>query len=85
MPTVAVVAPEIAKLDGDEKLYGATNVLILRNTSVGNYLDRCALSIPCHRPGDAPVGLMVMGETMGDERLLAVGQAIEQVCHPGRA
>ena len=86
MPTVAVVAPEIAALDGDEKLYGTTNVLILRNTSVGNYLDRCALSIPCHRAGEAPVGLMAMGETMGDDRLLAVGRAIENiVCHPGRA
>jgi aspartyl-tRNA(Asn)/glutamyl-tRNA(Gln) amidotransferase subunit A len=77
MPTVAVVAPQIAALDGDEKLYGTTNVLILRNTSVGNYLDRCALSIPCHREGEAPVGLTVMGETMGDDRLLAVGRAVE--------
>jgi aspartyl-tRNA(Asn)/glutamyl-tRNA(Gln) amidotransferase subunit A len=77
MPTVAIVAPPIAALDGDEKLYGETNLLVLRNTTVGNYLDRCALSIPCHAPGDAPVGLMVMGETMGDDRLLAVGLAVE--------
>jgi aspartyl-tRNA(Asn)/glutamyl-tRNA(Gln) amidotransferase subunit A len=77
MPTVAVVAPAIAALDGDEKLYGETNLLILRNTTVGNYLDRCALTIPCHPPGAAPVGLMVMGETMGDEGLFAVGLAVE--------
>ena len=77
LPTVAIVAPPIAALDADEKLYGDTNLLVLRNTTVGNYLDRCALSIPCHARGSAPVGLMVMGETMGDDRLLAVGLAIE--------
>jgi len=77
LPTVAIVAPPIAALDNDEKLYGDTNLLVLRNTTVGNYLDRCALSIPCHAPGSAPVGLMVMGETMGDDRLLAVGLAVE--------
>jgi aspartyl-tRNA(Asn)/glutamyl-tRNA(Gln) amidotransferase subunit A len=77
IPTVAIVAPPVAALDADEKLYGETNLLVLRNTTVGNYLDRCALSIPCHAPGEAPVGLMVMGETMGDDRLLAVGLAVE--------
>ena len=77
MPTVAIVAPPVAALDGDEKRYGETNLLVLRNTTVGNYLDRCALTIPCHAPGTAPVGLMVMGETMGDDRLLAVGLAVE--------
>ena len=76
-PTTPMVAPAIAALDADERLYGQTNILMLRNTSIGNYLDRCALSIPCHAPGEAPVGLMVMGETMGDARLLAVGLAIE--------
>ena len=77
MPTVAIVAPPVAALDADEKLYGETNLLVLRNTTVGNYLDRCALSIPCHAPGEAPVGLMVMGETMDDDRLLTVGLAVE--------
>jgi aspartyl-tRNA(Asn)/glutamyl-tRNA(Gln) amidotransferase subunit A len=77
MPTVPAVAPAIAPLDADGELYGTTNFLMLRNTSVGNYLDRCALSIPCHAPGEGPVGLMVVGETMGDARLIAVGLAIE--------
>ncbi len=77
MPTVATVAAAIAPLDADEQLYGTTNFLMLRNTSVGNYLDRCALTIPCHAPDEGPVGLMVMGETMGDAKLMAVGRAIE--------
>jgi aspartyl-tRNA(Asn)/glutamyl-tRNA(Gln) amidotransferase subunit A len=76
MPTVPIVAPRIADLD-DEREYNRINMLVLRNTALGNFLDRCAISIPCHRPGDAPVGLMLMGETMGDARLFRIAAAIE--------
>jgi len=44
---------------------------------VVNFLDGCALSIPCHQPGEAPVGLMVVGQSGQDRRLLAVGLALE--------
>jgi len=77
MPTVAVVAPAIAPLEADDQLYGKTNLAILRNPSVVNFLDGCALSIPCQQPGQAPVGLMVVGQSGEDRRLLAVGQALE--------
>ena len=76
MPTVPIVAPRIADLD-DEREYNRINMLILRNTALGNFLDRCAISIPCHRAGDAPVGLMLMGETMGDARLFRIAAAVE--------
>ena len=79
MPTTAIVAPSIADLETDEALYTASNILMLRNTFCFNFLDRCALSLPMTRPGEPPTGLMVVGETMGDVRLLAVGQAIETV------
>lgn len=79
MPTTARIAPPVAELDGDDARYTEANVLMLRNTTLGNALDRCALSIPCHAPGAAPVGLMVMGETLGDRRLLSVGLAVEAV------
>jgi aspartyl-tRNA(Asn)/glutamyl-tRNA(Gln) amidotransferase subunit A len=55
------------------------NALLLRNTTVANFLDRCAISIPCHEPGEAPVGLMLMGEHMGDARLMAIAAAAERV------
>lgn len=77
MPTVPIVAPPIADLD-DQQEYNRINMLVLRNTALGNFLDRCAISIPCHRPGDAPVGLMPMGETMGDARLFSIAAAIER-------
>jgi len=77
LPTTALVAPVIADLESDEQLYATKNILMLRNTFCFNFLDRCALSIPMHNHGDAPAGLMVVGETMGDARLLSVGLAIE--------
>ncbi|MSP04677.1 MAG: amidase [Acetobacteraceae bacterium] len=76
MPTVPVVPPRIADLD-DEREYGRVNLLVLRNCAVGNFLDRCAISVPCHMPGEAPVGLMLVGETMGDARLFSIASAVE--------
>jgi aspartyl-tRNA(Asn)/glutamyl-tRNA(Gln) amidotransferase subunit A len=77
MPTVVMVAPAIAPLEADDQLYGKTNMAILRNPSLVNFLDGCALSIPCHPPGQGPVGLMAVGQSGEDRRLLAVGLALE--------
>ena len=79
LPTAPMVAPPLAGLEASDALYGETNPLMLRNTTVGNFLDRCALSIPCHEPGEAPVGLTVMDETGADSHLIAVGLAVEGV------
>jgi aspartyl-tRNA(Asn)/glutamyl-tRNA(Gln) amidotransferase subunit A len=76
LPTTPVVPPRIADLEAEAD-YGRTNLLVLRNTLPANFLDRCAISLPCHRPGEPPVGLMLMGETMGDARLFAIAAAVE--------
>lgn len=76
MPTTAQSAPTLAEL-ADDASYGRANLLALRNPSVTNFLDRCALSLPCHAPGTAPVGLMLMGPNGGDRRLLAIAAATE--------
>ena len=76
MPTAPIVPPRIAELDAEAD-YNRLNLLILRNTVPANFLDRCAISLPCHRLGEPPVGLMLMGETMGDRRLFAVAAAVE--------
>jgi aspartyl-tRNA(Asn)/glutamyl-tRNA(Gln) amidotransferase subunit A len=78
MPTVPVVAPPIATLQASDELYGSTNLLMLRNPTFINFLDGCALSLPCHRPGDAPVGLMLAGLRGHDQQVLALGFAVEQ-------
>lgn len=61
----------------DEEAFLALNALILRNTSVFNFFDLPALSLPLPRPGLLPVGLMVVGRRGGDRDLLAVGAALE--------
>jgi aspartyl-tRNA(Asn)/glutamyl-tRNA(Gln) amidotransferase subunit A len=76
MPTVVIAPPRIADLD-DEQAYNRINMLILRNTALGNFFDRCSISLPCHGEGEAPVGLMLVGETMGDARLFRLAAAIE--------
>ena len=76
-PTVPVIAPTIAEMDASDEIFFRNNALLLRNCAPFNVLDRPALSLPCHRSGDAPVGLMIIGETMGDKRLLSLGRAIE--------
>ena len=63
MPTVPIVPPRIAELD-DERDYNRINLHILRNTALGNFFDRCSISLPCHRAGEPPVGLMLVGETL---------------------
>jgi aspartyl-tRNA(Asn)/glutamyl-tRNA(Gln) amidotransferase subunit A len=81
MPTVPVIAPPLAELDAEER-YRKVNLQVLRNPTVANMLDRCAISLPCHRHGEAPVGLMLIGEHGGDRRLFAVAAAIEAVVSP---
>ena len=76
-PTVPMTAPTIAEMDSSEEIFLRMNALLLRNCAPFNVLDRPCWSLPCHRHGDAPVGLMVVGETMGDKRLQAIGLAIE--------
>lgn len=77
MPTCPLLPPPIARLEADSDEYTRVNLLQLRNCAFGNFLDRCAISLPCTPKGEAPVGLMLMGETMGDARLFRVAAAVE--------
>ncbi len=79
LPTVPCFAPRIADLEATDAGYFAANTMILRNPSVINFLDGCALSVPCHVPGQAPVGLMIAGLAMRDQSILSIGAAIESV------
>ncbi|MGB8480772.1 MAG: amidase [Acidobacteriaceae bacterium] len=77
LPTVPRIAPLISDLVSDDAAYMQANATMLRNPSIFNYLDGCALSIPCHLPGEAPVGLMVAASSGHDRKLLRIGAAIE--------
>ena len=77
MPTVAIIAPLLAPLENSDNAFFATNGLVLRNASVINFLDGCALSIPCQVPGEAGVGLSVCGLAGDDAKILQIGRALE--------
>ena len=76
MPTVACVAPPLSAL-ADDADFTRWNLLALRNTTVGNLLDLCAVSLPCQASGDLPVGLMVVCRNGFDRTALAVAEAAE--------
>jgi aspartyl-tRNA(Asn)/glutamyl-tRNA(Gln) amidotransferase subunit A len=82
LPTCAIVAPPIDDLLADDDVYARTNLLMLRNTSVVNAADGCALSLPMHAPGSAPAGLMIAGMSGADARVLAIGATLEAVLAP---
>jgi aspartyl-tRNA(Asn)/glutamyl-tRNA(Gln) amidotransferase subunit A len=75
-PTVAIAAPPIAAF-ADDKEFARLNMLILRNPSIVNFLDRCAITLPVARAGELPVGLMLIGRHGEDRRLLAMALGIE--------
>lgn len=77
MPTVSITAPPIVAIDDNR--YLPTNLALLRNPTVVNFLDRCALTLPVHELGEAPVGLSLMGEHLGDQRLISIGLSCESI------
>jgi aspartyl-tRNA(Asn)/glutamyl-tRNA(Gln) amidotransferase subunit A len=76
-PTSPILAPEIAALAASEEAFFKANGLLLRNTSIFNFLDGCSFSLPCQTEGELPVGLMVSSVHGDDARLVAVAWAIE--------
>jgi aspartyl-tRNA(Asn)/glutamyl-tRNA(Gln) amidotransferase subunit A len=77
IPTAPCVAPTIAQADESDEAYFRWNSRILRNTGLVNFLDGCAATLPCHAPGDAPVGLMMCGVAMSDRHVLAAARSVE--------
>lgn len=78
MPSAPCVAPSIAEASASEEAYFRWNGRLLRNHGLVNFLDGCAVSLPCQEKGAAPVGLMVCGPAGADRRILAVARAIER-------
>lgn len=76
LPTTPIVARKIADLAADEAAFTAANTLLLRNTSVANFFDLCAISLPLPVSG-LPVGLMLVARNGQDRRLLRLAAAIE--------
>ena len=91
-PTVPIVAPRLADVApatgddaaadaGRDQAFFRANALLLRNTSVVNMLDGCALSLPCHTREEMPVGLMVWHAGGRDDTVLNLSLRIEESLH----
>ncbi|GAB3766386.1 amidase [Ramlibacter monticola] len=81
-PTVPIVAPPIADVApgaGRDEAFFGLNALLLRNPSVVNMLDGCALSLPCHAPDELPVGLMAWHGALHDDAILNLSVQIENL------
>jgi len=77
-PTVACVPPPISATEDAENAR-RVNLRCLRNTATVNYFDGCAMSLPCHAEGEAPVGLMLSSANGNDGQLYGIAAAIEAV------
>jgi aspartyl-tRNA(Asn)/glutamyl-tRNA(Gln) amidotransferase subunit A len=76
LPTTPNVPPPISALARDDD-YMRLNALSLRNTSVGNFLDQCSISLPMQAPGEPPTGLMLMAPHGRDQHIFALALAAE--------
>jgi len=85
MPTVPKIAPRIADLQTDDAAYFAANAAMLRNPTFINFLDGCAMSLPCQLPGQAPVGLSVAAGCLQDATVAQWAWAIERALHAAHA
>ena len=76
MPTAPILPPRLTALE-DEAAYTASNLAALRNPTLVNMMDGCAISIPAARPPEPPVGMMLATAGGHDRRLLAIAAAVE--------
>ncbi len=77
MPTTPVVAPLMSEVATPDD-FARKNAMVLRNTTVWNFFDCCAISLPLPRDGGLPAGLMLVARNGHDRRLLRVAAAVEK-------
>ena len=78
LPTTANTPPRIADMK-DDQAFTKANLLSLRNCTLINMIDGCGISLPIHRDGEVPVGLMLAASGGSDRRILELAAAMEGV------
>jgi aspartyl-tRNA(Asn)/glutamyl-tRNA(Gln) amidotransferase subunit A len=78
MPTTPNTPPKIADLS-DDQAFTRENLRALRNPSMINNIDGCSISLPAHREGEIPVGLMLAHSAGNDRRLFEIAAGVESV------
>lgn len=82
-PTVACIPPAISETDSTDNMRNV-NMRCLRNTATANYFDGCSISLPCHRPDEAPVGIMISAQNGSDDKLFSVCALLEILINRSR-
>ena len=78
-PTVMIPPVPVADALSTTDTYAERNLQTLRNTSIGNILGLCGLSVPCGFTGRGlPVGLMIYGKPFEEDCVLRIGHAFQQ-------
>jgi aspartyl-tRNA(Asn)/glutamyl-tRNA(Gln) amidotransferase subunit A len=76
MPTTANTPPKISDL-ADDKAFTSANLRALRNCTLINTMDGCAISVPAQREGEVPVGLMLAASGGSDRRIFELAAGME--------
>jgi aspartyl-tRNA(Asn)/glutamyl-tRNA(Gln) amidotransferase subunit A len=75
MPTVRRTARPISEVEAD---FGNHVSKYLSNTSVGNYLNLCGISLPSDLDGlGRPIGAMILAPAFGDDLVLSIGVELQ--------
>lgn len=78
-PATMVPALPVDEVDRDIESYSDANLKCLRNSSIGNVLNLCGLSVPCGFTSDGlPLGLMIYARPFDEATVLRVGHAYQQ-------
>jgi aspartyl-tRNA(Asn)/glutamyl-tRNA(Gln) amidotransferase subunit A len=79
VPTTMIPARPQAEVDSSLETYLKYNGKYLRNTTLGNILNFCAVSVPCGFTREGlPIGLMIYAKPFQEESALRVAYAYEQ-------
>jgi aspartyl-tRNA(Asn)/glutamyl-tRNA(Gln) amidotransferase subunit A len=78
LPTTANTPPRISDM-ADDRNFSKANLLALRNCTLINMIDGCAISLPVHREGEVPVGLMLAAAGGSDRRIFELAAGMEDV------
>jgi aspartyl-tRNA(Asn)/glutamyl-tRNA(Gln) amidotransferase subunit A len=78
LPTTPIVAPRLDEVATPES-FGQKNMLLLRNTSMMNFFDLCAISLPLPRGQGLSAGLMVVARNGQDDHLFRIAAAVERL------
>lgn len=82
-PTTPHVAMPIAPLEADHDVFFRNNAKTLRNTTLGNFLDWCGVSIPNGTDGNAmPTGFLLSAPHGRDGDLLSAALGAESFIRP---